>query len=294
MTYLPWINEETGNRATKILPLRPFQDTLEYFEKLYGKENVFSVPCGHCLECRLQHASEWSVRCYLESLEYETNLFITLTYAYDKKTLSKRDLQLFIKRLRDKFPNIRYFACGEYGETTHRPHYHVLLFNCDSISFTSTGKRSLSGYYFKSPVIENAWSHGLVDIGEVSRESIGYVARYTQKKVDQINVDKDEFIIMSKGIGLSWYEKHKDLLWSYDCIIAPGLKHAKVPRYFYKKMQIEDPVRFEELKKRHVEMANTYAFSNLLDHHLVYREEMYEINDRNLRNRIKTLRRDLL
>lgn len=49
-------------------------------------------------------------------------------------TLSKRDFQLFIKRLRYYFDKcekgslLRYYICGEYGPSTFRPHGHLLLF----------------------------------------------------------------------------------------------------------------------------------------------------------------------
>lgn len=48
--------------------------------------------------------------------------------------LSKIDLQLFLKRFRkqlSKFSNekIRYYAVGEYGPQTFRPHYHLLFFS---------------------------------------------------------------------------------------------------------------------------------------------------------------------
>ena len=61
--------------------------------------------------------------------------------------LNKRDVSSFMKRLRSmihynitKFniqenEKIRFFACGEYGETTFRPHYHILLwFNSEFIN----------------------------------------------------------------------------------------------------------------------------------------------------------------
>ena len=59
--------------------------------------------------------------------------FITLTYNNENlppgDELCKRDLQLFIKRLRKVNPGIRYFAIGEYGEEGKRPHYHAVIFN---------------------------------------------------------------------------------------------------------------------------------------------------------------------
>lgn len=48
--------------------------------------------------------------------------------------LSKRDFQLFFKRLRyyfnqtEKGATLRYYICGEYGPRTYRPHGHCLLF----------------------------------------------------------------------------------------------------------------------------------------------------------------------
>ena len=82
--------------------------------------------------------------------------FITLTYNDESlprtkegyPTLLKKQVQDYIKRLRNahvaylkkeqrKVHNeykitgkpIRYYAVGEYGSQTRRPHYHILLFN---------------------------------------------------------------------------------------------------------------------------------------------------------------------
>lgn len=59
-------------------------------------------------------------------------------FVFNTKVLnvvSKRDIQLFIKRLRyyakqttKSYHNIRYYITGEYGGRTYRPHYHALLF----------------------------------------------------------------------------------------------------------------------------------------------------------------------
>ena len=98
------------------------------------------VPCGKCLECRIQYARAWADRCVLEAKQYKYNYFVTLTYDDEflpnRNSLEPKDLQLFIKRLRKhyakKYPDlkIRFLASGEYGDKSWRPHYHIILFNC--------------------------------------------------------------------------------------------------------------------------------------------------------------------
>lgn len=87
--------------------------------------------------CRLDYARQKAVRA-----EHELRLwapthdssFLSLTYSDEflpaGNTLVKRDLQLFMKRLRkERGDGVRFIACGEYGDTTLRPHYHIILFN---------------------------------------------------------------------------------------------------------------------------------------------------------------------
>ena len=45
-----------------------------------GAAYIFNLPCGHCLNCRLNYAKKWSQRCLLESKSWSENFFITLTY----------------------------------------------------------------------------------------------------------------------------------------------------------------------------------------------------------------------
>ncbi len=39
------------------------------------------VPCGQCINCRLEKARQWAVRCVHEAQLYAQNCFITLTYS---------------------------------------------------------------------------------------------------------------------------------------------------------------------------------------------------------------------
>lgn len=102
------------------------------------------VPCGKCVICRKRKASALAARAIAETYTSgKSPLFLTLTYndfhlrrsLIGIPTLQKLDLQLFFKRLRSLLDayniehHLRYLACGEYGSKTHRPHYHILLWN---------------------------------------------------------------------------------------------------------------------------------------------------------------------
>lgn len=99
----------------------------------------FAVPCGKCILCRENKASEWSFRALCENQTSTSQpLFVTLTFKpkyRHKDGIHKEDIQLFMKRLRRNLDkkeiphNIRYFACGEYGKKSKVPHYHLILWN---------------------------------------------------------------------------------------------------------------------------------------------------------------------
>lgn len=167
-------------------------------------------PCGWCLPCRINKARMWQHRIMLESKSHIENSFVTLTYE-DKNVpindnsdlvLYKPDLQNFMKRLRKKRggERIRYFAVGEYGTQTNRPHYHLCLFGL--------GEKDKNA-------IELAWSLknepiGMIHIGNITSESSRYIAGYTIKKLTKVGDPllfgkPPEFMLSSKrngGIGI--------------------------------------------------------------------------------------------
>lgn len=92
-------------------------------------KNGQTVPCGSCIGCRINKTSQWTFRLLLEQKNWDKASFITLTYDDDHlpsdASLHPEDLTLFWKRLRKNLDGrkIKYFACGEYGDATQRPHY---------------------------------------------------------------------------------------------------------------------------------------------------------------------------
>lgn len=188
-------------------------------------------PCGQCLPCRINKRRVWTLRLMLESFQHEHSVFITLTYRnedirYDRDkhpTLDKRDLQLFFKRLRKSFTGnrIRYYACGEYGEKTGRPHYHAIIFGLDPSDLDAewllyAGKSGLDYSRHRHSRLARLWPWGIVHVGACTRESIQYVAGYVTKKITKGDTDSrvKEFALMSRkpGIGATAVESIADAL----------------------------------------------------------------------------------
>ena len=131
---------------------------------------AYELPCGHCLGCRVDHAKEWSNRLIMESMYHDSAFFVTLTYDDDhipivehtdeetgeyfiNSSLCKRDIQLFIKKLRRRFPDdsIRYYIAGEYGPSTGRAHYHAIIFGLHLVDLQPFGRSETGNQYFISP-----------------------------------------------------------------------------------------------------------------------------------------------
>lgn len=189
---------------------------IRWSTKLTDEERLECTPfpCGCCLPCRINKARTWTHRIMLETQSHESSLFVTLTYndlflprlkSNNLPTLKKSHLQSFLKRLRRRLDEhnrkIRYFAVGEYGDKSRRPHYHLVLFGC----IHSDGE-----------LIERSWkrkkeSIGHVHIGTVTAHSARYVSGYTIKKLTSPNDERldgrsPEFMLSSRknpgGIGL--------------------------------------------------------------------------------------------
>ena len=149
------------------------------------------VDCGKCYYCRKRHALDWARRCTDEADYWKDGCFLTLTYKPAKVpikngllNLSKRDVQLFLKRLRKEIKcEIAYFFAGEYGSQRGRPHYHAIIFGW-SPPDAEYLKKSYSGYpLYRSDLLEKLWSNGLCFIGlNFNRDCAAYCAKYCDKK----------------------------------------------------------------------------------------------------------------
>lgn len=172
-------------------------------------------------------------------LEYELKNsysahFVTLTYSdpplgdFALPTLVKKDVQDFMKRLRKRIRDpIKYYLCGEYGENTCRPHYHVIFFNLPQEPLK---------------VLFDSWQHGLIHIGEVTPRSIRYTLKYIMQGKKNSSLHEyvqRPFALMSKGLGVGYVISRKK--WHRDDItrnyvVQEGGKKTRLPRYFRDKL----------------------------------------------------------
>ena len=216
-------------------------------ENVYGKE--YLIDCGQCLECQKKYSRSWLVRLLMEFQDYkDKTYFITLTYNddYCPVSLNKRDVQLFLKRLRKEVGKFRYFLVGEYGGTTFRPHYHLIIFGIDFYKYGASHFEIKNGnQYFSSKLIEKIWDKGFNFVSKCfSGSSFAYVCQYANKKLGRKKADKrllrdhdiiPEFVLMSRkpGIGYNFYKRNEKDIENNGYVIFNGQKYY-LPRYFKK------------------------------------------------------------
>ena len=139
-TFIPYVRRQ--DVANKVFPLPVYRDKRQYYYYDRSLKSLVSKVINGtvCLD-------KISKVKYGRSIEEHSNLVNSLTdlkntnQRYDKFTKDKisviyyKDLQNFIKRLRQNVwrdygihSPIKVFMCSEYGPTTWRGHFHLLLF----------------------------------------------------------------------------------------------------------------------------------------------------------------------
>lgn len=215
------------------------------------------VPCGVCLNCRINQARIWTNRLILEATQHDFVTFLTMTYDDDHLPnpahVSVPTLQKYIKRLRYYLEGrkIKYYGVGEYGDVSFRPHYHLVLYNVHAKDDWKN--------------MAKAWSDGLGNLMcaperfqavEAEPALFRYVTGYITKKAKDLDNKwlnphmkhiyknkKKEFAIMTKGLGKEAIEiaRKKTDPWDHEitCIRTGGRKYP-IGRYL-KEYGIEKP-----------------------------------------------------
>lgn len=220
--------------------------------------NTFN--CGHCHACRVNITSQWTLRLLYELDSWNDASFLTLTYDDEHIPLDyglrKKDLQNFNKRLRQLAwrrlgLRLKMYSVGEYGSVTKRPHYHGIYFgispyNSDHRQLVKDAWRFCPEWQFDDRGDKTAF-------GEVTHDSIQYVAGYVRKKLSGDNAKNEygarqrPFSLVSRGLGLTFAQSHKDRLVQNGYTYIRGQKIG-LPRYFRDKLGIEVQPGFSKSK----------------------------------------------
>lgn len=294
-----------GKSITKVVPYGV--DHLEFYNGSWHTSDIsmrsslaekvcrdwVEIPCGKCVGCRLEYSRRWADRCMIENMYHDKSYFLTLTYddehvprswysdpstgeAFESFTLKKKDLQDFHKRLRFHYTDtLRFYACGEYGSHTFRPHYHSIMYGLDLPDLQPFQRTKLGYQYYTSRWLADIWKNGHVMVGEVNWNTCAYVARYIMKK--HLGKDSDfyvqhglepEFTLMSRRPGLAhqYYEDHKDeLIAGKEIFISTdtGGKKLRTPKYYDAYFELDFPEEFAIIKEDRLHRA-LVSKSNML------------------------------
>lgn len=220
---------------------RFFRDKLSAYSFWRSSAHVYEEPipisCGKCVECSKAISTEWAYRILDECKVHEFNCMIDLTYNDDHfphDGVSRREMQLFVKSLRDKIKpvKIRFFGCGEYGKRFHRPHYHIIIFGWKPPDMTFFKLSSKGTPIYRSSFVEEIWKKGFSDVTDVTFEAGFYAAKYLNKILPPPPGLNPSFVQMSNrpGIGFACALTH-DL--ENDKIYYRG-NFCRIPRYYLK------------------------------------------------------------
>lgn len=211
--------------------------------------DIVELPCGHCELCQKSRSRDWIIRIEKAFEAFKNNhkntfsYFVTWTYADEFLPLSptSRMPTLDKQTFRHMFNTIKnteeltavdfqYYAVGEYGDLSARPHYHGIVFTSKPIDW------------------QHYWQFGNIQVGDVQPESIGYVTRYVDKKLGSYIKKEDYdllgiepiFSIMTKGLGkdfiLDRIEKYKDNPSLLNTIVGQNGQKFSLPKYGKKKL----------------------------------------------------------
>lgn len=251
------------------------------------------VPCGKCEACLAKRKSDWIFRLTKEYENSSSAYFITLTYDDDhipieedeyglRFSVCKRDVQLFIKRLRKNLHpfKIRFFLVSEYGPRTLRPHYHMLLFNYPKQLKSTIIER-----------VESCWNQGFVTVSSVNPARIAYVCGYCLDNSDLPPEYTKNFMLCSRrpAIG-SQFLDDTDII-NYIRDKQDGLCHiringesvpVRIPRYY--KDKIFDRLGLDKISiknadyvaKQHKKLVHLQK-NWLVEHNMIVDEETLNI-----------------
>lgn len=241
---------------------------------IFGWEGVrlglreMQVPCGKCPECQKDYYTSWATRGSRELANWDTSVFVTLTYSDEHlppdNSLDKKHVQDFIKRVKKSLGStsenpIRQTYCGEYGSRTNRPHYHVILYNCDFLDKREHRKTDQGHQVFTSKELSRLWGKGHCEFGYAMPGSIAYLYKYILKK--KTRKEKEEPLVIERD-GVTYEVAHEFIESSRNPGIGACLRGSpsfrkgfltvngvkkSISKYYLEWLRKNDPETFDHI-----------------------------------------------
>jgi hypothetical protein len=228
---------------------------------LKPKLELLKVPCGKCAACLQSRSRDWFFRLKFEFQNSPYSYFSTLTYDDSEVVLASFDdgdipvlykphLFQFLKNFRSRLTRkheddvffFRYFAVGEYGSNTVRPHYHVLIFCSHPIIHEEVLKCWGKGHVHHDSVQHaGALLYCCMDVGNSLPSEVA-------STFDSLGLQKP-FRVMSRnpGIGASYFQDKELVDWHKASITRTTSRVDgslyRLPRYLKEKIYGEDELR---------------------------------------------------
>lgn len=280
-----------------------------YFEKLKTQNTYkflplatsyidYYIPCGRCLNCRVDKQNELTARCEYEYIDKKCGAFVTFTYddAHLQKyfrrdfqgnlvaTLSKQDCKRFLDRLNKIIHSMpdnvlcnhryKYLAVGEYGQNGQmfdRPHFHILFFGLD--------------FAYCKKAFMKAWQgQGKIDSLPILNGGIRYVLKYLDKqlfgeqaamKYDNNNIERP-FQRHSLGLGSGLFKSQLSYIKKHDNCFRWHGRDVPVPTYYKNKFLLINQKNKHLRKKEQMENINLTYNTNL--------RTIYDLHDFKIQN----------
>lgn len=270
--------------------------------------------CGYCRNCLINKREEWAVRLTHEWKYWNKAAFVTLTYSDknlpDNCSIRKADLQNYFHYLRQderlKDREIKYFACGEYGDQggevldgpykglfINRPHYHAIIFGLDP--FDDDDRKIISDnwtkcerYIFNKKLgLHGEWLDGQA-IDYVTPDNINYVCGYVEKKL--IGPLQDEkytskgltppFSLCSLGLGKRYCLEHRKQILDL-CYVQRKGHILPIPRQYKKWLGVDSVALLSPYEnardERHANEKKNYK-RELYNFDKIYSKAQEEVN----------------
>lgn len=289
-----YTGETTAKGGAKMIFTSRFKTEIEYIRALTNggdkKVNLVDyveVPCGKCMICKANQARKKGERAMAEAATWEHNEVINLTYSNENlpmntkqdgtqvPTLKYKDVQDFKKRLlkhwKQKYDaeGIRFMCACEYGEKYRRPHYHLIMFNFEAKDKVFYGYTKKGSKEYGSKEIAEIWGKGNITVGEVTPETIQYVANYCLKKFkgkkakgiyQELGIEPESVKSSNrKGLGALYLENHIETYKNNGkCFLGTenGVKTIGVNKYYDKLLQDQyGEMTLKELKEERMRLA---------------------------------------